>query len=365
MPRANRRLAVLGAHFYEALVLIVVGLLLGGGAALAGLIARHALITLQLHWRERRMEVLLPLLAAAIDDPDRRSPLLAGLRAGDLAVVLPMLLQLSLDLRGEERERVSRLAEQIGVAASELRRLGSFRSLARAEAAKNLGLLRVRAALPALLLRVDHDRDRSVRLACARAIGEIGGPEAVRGLLGLLDDPAPGIVRRVQEVLLETAPGAVLEIVRHARAASSDGVRCAAVELLGALRDPLASDLLLEMVAAPDVELRTKAAKAAAAIGDPRFGAAFARLMRDPAWPVRCQAATGLGAAGVVDAVPVLREAMADAVWWVRFNAACSLAELGRVGRAALTEATSDGDGRRRDVARYVLQRTRRVPLAA
>ncbi len=356
---------MLSARFYELLVLAVIGLLLGGALALVGLIVRHLFISAQLRWRARRTDALLPLLAASIDDPDQRSLLLASLRPGDLAVLLPMLLQLALDLRGEERERVAQLAGELGVAAAERRRLGSVRSLARAAAAKNLGLLRVRTALPALLERVARDRDRAVRLACVRAIGEIGGAEAVRGLLGLLDDPAPGVVRRVQEVLLDTAPDAVLEIVRHARAAPSQGVRSAAVELLGALRDPLASELLLELTAAPDVELRTKAVKAAAAIGDPRFTDAFAALIRDPAWPVRCQAATGLGAAGAIEAVPVLREAMADPVWWVRFNAASSLAELGRAGRAALAEATTDGDERRRDVAHYVLQRTSRAPLAA
>lgn len=356
---------MLAPGFYEALVLIVASLVAGGLCALAGLLVRHALVSLWLRRSKRRVEVLLPLLAQAIDVPASRGALLGQLRRGDRPVLLPLLIQLALDLRGEEREHVAQLAGELGVAAAERKRLRSRSALARADAAKNLGVLRVRAALPDLLRRIERDHARAVRVACARAVGEIGGPDAVAGLLRMLDDPAPGVVRRVQEVLLETAPDAVREIVRHARATHSPAARCAAVELLGALRDPLASELLLELADAPDAELRTKVAKAASAIGDPRFADVFRRLVRDPVWSVRCQAATGLGAVGATDAIAELREALADEVWWVRFNAASSLAELGKAGRAALAEATTDGDARRCEVARYVLLRTARAPLAA
>ena len=85
----------------------------------------------------------------------------------------------------------------------------------------------------------------------------------------------------------------------------------------------------------------------------------------DPAWPVRCQAATGLGAIGDGDAIPQLYDALEDEAWWVRFNAASSLADLGLPGRAALAEATTADQERRRSVARYVLDRTASVPLSA
>jgi HEAT repeat protein len=349
---------MLAADFYDVLVAVVLGLVTLAVFLMLGTLLRHALVSLELRRQARRRAVLLPLLCRAINDPSERAELLAQLRRPDRSVLLPMLLQLALDLRGEELERVAELADELGLVRGERRRLRGLRATERTEAAKNLGLLRARAALPALLRLIERDRRRSVRLACAWAVGEIGGAEAVRGLLAMLDDPEPGVVRRVQEVLLDTAPDAAGEIVRHAQGTESAAARRAAVELLGALRDPLASELLLELVDTPDPELRTKVTKAAAAIGDPRFHDAFCQLLSDPVWSVRCQAATGLGAISAVDAIEALREAMADPVWWVRFNAASAPAELGPPGRAALAEATTDKDSPRAEVARYVLEHT-------
>ena len=345
-------------NFHDALVLAVLALLAIAALLMLVTVSRHAVITLRLRRHAKRRATLLPLLCRAVDDPEQRDELTSKLRRGDRAVLLHLLLQLALDLRGEGLDRVAELAETLGIVRVERRRLRSSRATKRADAAKNLGLLRARDALPALLRLIDTDRRRSVRVASAWALSEIGGSEAVRGLLAMLDDREAGVVRRAQELLLGTAPDAAAEIVRHARGTDSAPARRAAVELLGALRDPLASELLMELVDAPDPELRTKATKAAATIGDPRFLETFCRLLSDPSWPVRCQAATGLGAIGAVEAIAQLRDAMSDAAWWVRFNAASSLASLGAPGRAALAEATTDEDANRREVARYVLQRT-------
>ena len=356
---------MLGADFYAALVVIVVGLIAAATAALAGMLLRHSLVALRLRAHASRRDTLLPLVCQAVDDPARKAELIGSLRRGDRAVLLPLLLQLALDLRGEERDRVAEIAEIAGIARTERRRLQRGLATARAEAAKNLGLLRVRAALAELLGRLCADAEPSVRLACTWAVGEIGGPSAVQGLLARLDDPAPGVVRRAQEVLLDAAPGAAREIVRHVRPTQSRTARYAAVELLGALRDPAASELLLGWADDSDAELRTRVAKAAAAIADPRFRETFRLLIRDPEWSVRCQAATGLGAIGATDAIAELRNALVDEAWWVRFNAASALAELGGAGRAALASAAADSDVRRREVARYVMQRAAIVPLAA
>jgi HEAT repeat protein len=346
-----------GGDFYAALVWLVLGLVALAVVALAGLLARHVWVAARLRSRAQRSRALLPLVCRAVDAPEGLAPLLAQLRRGDREVLLSLLLPLALDLRGEERERVARIAEAAGLARAEQRRLQRGRAIARAQAAKNLGLLGARAALPELLERLRGDADPRVRTACAAAVAAVGGPAAVQGLVERLDDPAPRVVRRAQEALLDEAPGAVAEIVRHARETRNPTARCAAVELLGALRDPAASEALLEWMGDPDPELRTKATKAAAAIADPRSAAAFRALLRDGAWTVRCQAATGLGATGGVQAIAPLVAALTDPAWWVRFNAASALAELGGAGRTALAVASSDAERPRREVARYVLQR--------
>lgn len=349
---------MLDAAVYEWLVWAVLAMLTALCALMLGTLIHHAAASTRLSRRKRRSHVLMPLLCRAVADPSQGQTLLAARRPGDRAVLLPLLLQLALDLRGEEVARISALAEKLGVSAWERRRLASRWATERSSAVKNLGLLRSHQDLPELLRMAKEDPVREVRLASAWAAGELGGRKAVHGLLELLDADDPGLVARVQEVLLHAAPDAAREIRRHAERTPSLGARRAAVELLGALRDTAACDLLLQLVDDPDPELRTKAVKAAAAIGDPRFAETFRRRLSDPEWPVRCQAATGLGAVGAADAIPDLRAALDDPAWWVRFNAASSLADLGSRGRAALLEVSRAPASPRRDVARYLLQRS-------
>jgi HEAT repeat protein len=353
------------AAFYDLLVFSVLVLVAGTLTLLLCTLLHHAILSLQLARRARRESVLLPALCRAIGDPSRREELLSQITRSDRAVLLPLLVQLALDLRGEESQTIATLAEDLGLSALERRRLRSRLGTERAEAVKNLGLLRSPGALPELLHLVTSDRRSTVRTASAWAIGEIGGRRAVLGLLSMLEDPDPSVVRRAQEVLLRAAPDAAVEIVSYARRTENAQARCAAIEVLGALRDPAASDLLAELVDTSDPELRTKVIKAAAAMADSRFLESFRELLHDPEWPVRCQAATGLGAIGTTDVIPDLCGVLDDEAWWVRFNAASALAELGAPGRAALAEATTDEHTQRREVAEYVLLRTGQERRAA
>lgn len=351
--------------YHDELVALVFGLLVGIVAILTGTLLHHGWIARRMRADASRVATLLPLVCASICDSALCEPALGRIRACDRRAILPLLIQLALDLRGEESERIGSLAVETGLAAAESRRLRSWRATARAEAAKNLGLLRVRSALPALLQLVKTDPHFEVRHACAWALGEIGGDAAVDGLLSLLEDPHPGVVRRAQELLLESGPGCVGKVIESARATRVPAARLAAIEILGVLRDPGATALLLELADETDPELRIKAIKSAAAIADPRALAAFQKLIRDPLWEIRCQAATGLGALGSAASIPELRAALADDEWWVRFNSARALYEMGEPGRRALEEVSRARDSRSGEAARYVLERSDPARMAA
>ena len=351
--------------FYRIVSLAAASLLIFVLLLMVGTLSHHARTSIRLRRRLRRAETLVPSLCRALGDLEAEADFVAQVRPSDHGALLPALLQLSLDLRGDEQEAVTRVADAMGLCARERKRLRSWRAAERAEGAKNLGLLHVEAALPALLDALGAETEAPVRLAALMALGEIGGRDALRGLLGMLEDHDPGLVRRAQEVLLSSASDATAEIESYVRECSVPEARRAAVEVLGVLRDPRSGALLAELVGEEDAEMRIKATKALASIGDPGHAATLRRLLDDPVWEVRCQAVRGLGALGDLSAVPWLAEALSDDAWWVRFKAALGLAELGPPGVDELRAATQSTHPLRREVARYVLDRTQMGGMAA
>jgi HEAT repeat protein len=320
---------------------------------LASLVAAHV---------KRREAALTPLLLRAVDSREALRPLRQALRPFDPFVLRGMLLQLALDLRGDESRAIAALYRELGLLDAELRALRGWRARRRAAAASNLATLRMPRTQRELIRRLD-DPDRSVRIALIRALGEIGDRRALVTLVRRLGERSPTVVRQVEQVLIERGREVVPEIVAYAARTQRLHARRAAVEVLGFLRTPLATDLLLDLVRHPDRELRTRAVKAAAAIGDPRFLEAFHELLADSSWTVRCQAAKGLGALGSASSVPLLRHALADSHWWVRFYAAVALAELGEAGHAALRTAVADPEPTVRDMARYLTERGPVLPV--
>ena len=309
----------------------------------------------------RREAALNPLLLRALESSAALPPLRRALGPFDRLVLRQMLLQLALDLRGDESRAIADLYRTLGLLDVELQALGAWRARRRAAAAANLATLRM-PRIQRQLVRALGDPDRTVRVALIRAIGEVGDRPALVALIRRLGDRSPTVVRQVEQVLIERGREVVPEIVAYAESTPRMRGRRAAVEVLGLLRTPLAADLLLGLVRHPDRELRIRAVKAAAAIGDPRFLPAFHELVADWSWQVRCQAAKGLGALGSPASVSYLRTALADDHWWVRFYAAVALAELGQVGHTALQAALADPEETVRDMARYLVERGPALP---
>jgi HEAT repeat protein len=310
---------------------------------------------------KRREAVLAPLVYQAIQEPEGQAATDWALGGFDRHVVRGILLRLAIDLRGDSGDAIAALYQRLGLFQVDAARLRSWSVTRRARAAVDLGLIRVRGALPVLLGAIE-DRDTRVRQAAAWAIGQVADRDALIGLIRLLGDPSAVVARRAQEVLAERGREIEDALVTYAGESGSREGRLRAIELLGWLRVSDAVELLLRLMADPDAEIRVKAVKAAAAIGDPRFLAPFHDALEDAQWEVRCQAARGLSVLGSPLSVTRLSRALRDPQWWVRFYAAVALAEVGAVGEAALTEAVEGDSPPARDMARYLLERGSAVP---
>jgi HEAT repeats len=326
------------------------------------LVIQRGLASIASSRSSRRMPRLTRLVYEAVQSTPVDALSLSRLSRFDRGLVRSVLLGLALDLRGDTGEGLSELYRRLGFVKLDVRALHSWRAATRANAAANLGVIHVPTAT-AQLLEAVHDRDVRVRQAAVWAIGQGGNAATVSSLIRLLGDQSLLVAHRAQEVLAERGREVAGAIVNYADTTSSRRGRLAAIELIGWLRITTAADLLVRLTSDLDPEVRVKSIKAAAAIGDPRFVEIFHVSLQDPSWPVRCQAAKGLSVFGSPESVAPLTASLRDRQWWVRFYAAVALAEVGPPGEEALSAALHDGDPLVRDMARYLLERGKAIPV--
>jgi HEAT repeat protein len=344
-PLRNVVLAFAGA------VLVLFGLLLVQRCVTAVSTARA----------ERREAMLTRLVYRSLQLISGSPPDLDMLSSSDHRLIRKVLLHLSLDVRGDTSDAIAGLYRKLGFLHRDLARLRSWRAITRANAAADLGSIRIVDAVPALLAILDDPHVR-VRQSVVWALGQSGGPEILAALVRLLGDPSRLVARRAHEVLAERGGETKDAILAYAATTASRAGRLAAIELIGWLRIAEGADLLLTFATDLDPEVRVKSVKAAAAIGDPRFLDIFHRGLEDSRWEVRCQAAKGLSVFGSRDSVLPLTAALRDRQWWVRFYAATALAEVGPPGEEALHQALEDPEPSVRAMARYLLERGEAVP---
>ena len=344
-PLRNGVLALAGA-----VILLAIFLLIERSAA--------ALVRLR---TSRREPTLSRLLFQAIQGSPVNASAFRRLGRFDRKLVRSILLGLALDLRGDTGEAIAALYRELGFLKKDLARLKSWRPVRRANAAADLGLIHTTETMPGLV-RALQDPDVRVRQAAVWAIGQVGTPASLAGLVHLLGDRSLVVAHRVQEVLAERGREVADSILRYGETTSSRSGRLAAVQLIGWLRITTGVDLLLSGMRDLDPEVRVKSVKAAAAVGDPRFLETFHSRLEDVRWEVRCQAAKGLSLFGAAASVPRLAAALRDHHWWVRFYAATALAEVGPAGEEALSTALHDPEPSVQEMARYLLERGEAVP---
>jgi HEAT repeat protein len=309
----------------------------------------------------KREPILTRLIYEAVHSTPFKPGRLHKLSRFDRQLLRSMLLGLALDLRGDTGEGISRLYRHLGLHRGDLNRLRSWRATVRAHAAADLGVIHVPESMPALLKAL-NDSDLRVRQAALWAIGRVGQPSTLQGLVRLLGDRNTMVAHRAREVLAERGREVAEAILTYAETTASRSGRLAAIELIGWLRLAAGASLLLTFMSDLDPEVRVKSVKAAAIVGDPVFLDSFQSRLTDASWPVRCQAAKGLSVLGSADSVPRLSEALRDRQWWVRFYAATALAEIGPAGEEALSDALQDPEPLVREMARYLLERGQMVP---
>jgi HEAT repeat protein len=179
-------------------------------------------------------------------------------------------------------------------------------------ALKVLGEVGDQALVPDLLASLRDDSD-NVRFEAVRALGKLGGPEAVKQLVRLARKDSRDFIRREAVRVLRTAgqgQAAVMDMARQLLRDTSRNVRVQAARLLGGFQDPKSIAPLLKAMADSHWSVRESAEIALLNFGrgamDPLIGA-----LKSSSWTTRFRAARLLGEMGDPQAVAALENALA------------------------------------------------------
>ncbi|MFQ5996631.1 MAG: HEAT repeat domain-containing protein [Dehalococcoidales bacterium] len=318
------------------------------------LVLRRWVVNWLERYAERRKRHFEPHVLNLLNDPTATEPLEHGLRPGDRKFIKELLLGQAAELKGEDRGNMTTVFEKMGYVKSETSALGSWRWWRRLEAAINLGIMQSQISVAALIIAV-RDPAEDVRLAAARALGQLNEPKGLRLLLDTTEEGNRWTGSSIIEAILGMGPEIISEIVPRLKATTNIKARLLYVQLCGLRQITEALEPLLWLLRDPDKETRIAAAKALGQIGDVAAVKSLINSLDDESWEVKAQAAKALGALGDKQAVVKLKKVLLDDNWWVRHNAADALYQLGEEGIETLRQIAHSGKEASRAAAAQVL----------
>ena len=307
---------------------------------------------------ERTTESKRNRLESALDESlatGELHPDLRHLGDGETDLLAILMVEYLSVLRGAERERLVRLAEESGLVRTYFSRLRARNRWRKARAAENLGYFGGPEAVGPLTELLSYP-DETVRAVAARALARIGTPDAAEALARTLNDPSELTRLRMAENLERIGPLATGPLI-EALESGNPQARVLAARILGNLRAAEAGpSLCREMREGSLTDVRAQAALALGRIGDLEYVPALQRAAGDEDWPVRAQTANALGMIGDLSTIPTLQKLAVEREWWVRLNASRALANIGAAGERALAEILEGDDRFARDRAAATLE---------
>ncbi len=264
-----------------------------------------------------------------------------------------VMLNTAEEIVGENRDFLVRFYDELGFADDAIEELGDHRWWKRADAIRELRLMRVvRAADAISKLLSDHSDD--VRLLAFESTIELEGIGSLPILAGMIRKMTPwssiSLARIISEHKNEAAPH-VLPLLRHANAS----VRLFAIKILGVLTSIEAVPSLIRIAESGGPAEAAEALTALGRIGDERaVGPCYSSLSSRNAG-VRIAAANALGAYGAPQVVGNLLPLLEDDVSDVRLAAAQALSKCGPEGSSTLETAFLTGSLKASKASRHAL----------
>ncbi len=166
-----------------------------------------------------------------------------GLRRFDIWSLDRSLLETAAELRGSDRQILVAVFEDAGGLARELRNLRALWWHKRLAAVHKLRIMHSRRAVPDLI-RALNDRNRTVRNAALRALGELGDERAFPFLLKALEDQTRWSTLWAAHSVLAAGPAIVPPMHERLTSLRDPQLRALYLCLVSLLGDPSATDQL-------------------------------------------------------------------------------------------------------------------------
>lgn len=230
------------------------------------------------------------------------------------------------NLRGSISNKLTKLAEEIGLVDYELEKLNSKDMHKVALACKNLGEIRSKKALGSLLDLINIEVVE-VKYNVLMALAKIGDEEAFIEAFKRLSKTIPLSERSLVEIA-DSFEGDKIYVYRNLMYLEDEFISSIFIKSAGNYKNTLLADEIAIFLADENKEKKIAALKALGNMGDNRYVIQIIELLKDESWEVRAIAAKVLGQLQDNRALIPLFEALSDREWYVRYNAANSLISI-------------------------------------
>jgi len=273
-----------------------------------------------------------------------------------------VILNMSDEIIGENRERLSQIYDALGFADDAIKELKDKRWWRQADAIRELQTMHSTKAVGSIITLLS-DKSEEVRLLAFEAVVEIDGVSSLPILVDLLRDltrwTAINLSRIILEYKNEAAPY-ILSLVKH----KDRSVELFAIQMLGIIRWVNAVPSLIEIAEKGMTQEVVEAIHALGSIGDERAIPVCVSKLASRNSEVRAAAASALGKFGAPSSVESLIPLLDDKAVDVRLSAAEAISRCGERGMSALETAFLNGTENVAAAARYILDEVDLVSIS-
>jgi hypothetical protein len=270
----------------------------------------------------------LNYVAANLDDPLPLNPPYGSLRPLERKVIRQKLFAWMRQIRGEQRERIAELCQQMGFVEEEKKRLNSRFHWIQVDAAHNLGVMRCKDACQQLLdLQADEAYGASLFILtraivrCARNIDDI------RRMVQIVAEHRKSCSELMADILIEVNLDYSILLREWLQSEEAEHVHIALLCLHGKSKLNV-EEHLVKLSQSNQKEIRIQAVRVWFSQSNLPTHATIIEFLGHSDWEIRAQAAKAAGTSGSSLFLEPLRYTVQDNFWWVRYYSARSLLRI-------------------------------------